>query len=160
MLVFKDPPIKGFHSSPHETHQPIFLLEPILCNFYNILQTTTITNQLTPKRLERQPSMAFPFSSSHARHVLKQHVMVLLVLSTLMSTTKASSSSLCSSFYKTSCPNLSSIVSKIVAQAVAKETRMAASLLRLHFHDCFVNVNESLQYTLIYYSFFNYLYHH
>ncbi|XP_044489673.1 peroxidase 72-like [Mangifera indica] len=41
-------------------------------------------------------------------------------------------------FYDHSCPKAQKIVMSIVAKAVAKETRMAASLLRLHFHDCFV----------------------
>ncbi|VAH59971.1 unnamed protein product [Triticum turgidum subsp. durum] len=41
-------------------------------------------------------------------------------------------------FYDHSCPKAKEIVQSIVAQAVAQETRMAASLVRLHFHDCFV----------------------
>ncbi|EOX90971.1 Peroxidase superfamily protein [Theobroma cacao] len=41
-------------------------------------------------------------------------------------------------FYDHSCPKAQEIVKYIVAKAVAKEARMAASLLRLHFHDCFV----------------------
>ncbi|KAL5549417.1 hypothetical protein UlMin_004648 [Ulmus minor] len=41
-------------------------------------------------------------------------------------------------FYDHSCPKARGIVKSIVAKAVAKEARMAASLLRLHFHDCFV----------------------
>uniref|UniRef100_A0ACD5VY53 Uncharacterized protein n=1 Tax=Avena sativa TaxID=4498 RepID=A0ACD5VY53_AVESA len=41
-------------------------------------------------------------------------------------------------FYDHSCPQAKQIVHSIVAQAVARETRMAASLVRLHFHDCFV----------------------
>ncbi|KAL9393981.1 hypothetical protein Peur_013266 [Populus x canadensis] len=41
-------------------------------------------------------------------------------------------------FYDKSCPKAREIVNSIVAKAVAKEARMAASLLRLHFHDCFV----------------------
>ncbi|KAK9164239.1 hypothetical protein Syun_005141 [Stephania yunnanensis] len=41
-------------------------------------------------------------------------------------------------FYEHSCPKAPEIVKSIVAKAVAKEARMAASLLRLHFHDCFV----------------------
>ncbi|VAH59965.1 unnamed protein product [Triticum turgidum subsp. durum] len=41
-------------------------------------------------------------------------------------------------FYDNSCPKAKEMVHSIVAQAVARETRMAASLVRLHFHDCFV----------------------
>ncbi|GFZ20756.1 peroxidase superfamily protein [Actinidia rufa] len=42
-------------------------------------------------------------------------------------------------FYSTTCPNLLKIVRKEVQNAIKTEMRMAASLLRLHFHDCFVN---------------------
>ncbi|XP_065627295.1 peroxidase 59 [Quercus suber] len=42
-------------------------------------------------------------------------------------------------FYDRTCPNLLNIVRYEVEKAFFKEIRMAASLLRLHFHDCFVN---------------------
>ncbi|OMO56969.1 Plant peroxidase [Corchorus capsularis] len=41
-------------------------------------------------------------------------------------------------FYDHSCPKAQEIVKYVVAKAVAKDPRMGASLLRLHFHDCFV----------------------
>ncbi|KAH6755222.1 Peroxidase superfamily protein [Perilla frutescens var. hirtella] len=41
-------------------------------------------------------------------------------------------------FYDHSCPRAHEIVKSVIAKAVAKEPRMAASLLRLQFHDCFV----------------------
>jgi hypothetical protein len=43
-------------------------------------------------------------------------------------------------FYAASCPQLESIVAEQVYQASLTDPRMPASLLRLHFHDCFVNV--------------------
>ncbi|KAL2621768.1 hypothetical protein R1flu_001973 [Riccia fluitans] len=41
-------------------------------------------------------------------------------------------------FYVNTCPKLPFIVLEKVDAAIKKESRMAASLLRLHFHDCFV----------------------
>lgn len=43
-------------------------------------------------------------------------------------------------FYDTSCPRLQMMVRYTVWAALRNDTRMAASLLRLHFHDCIVNV--------------------
>lgn len=48
-------------------------------------------------------------------------------------------SQLTTNFYSKSCPNLLTVVRKQVMNAIKTETRMAGSLLRLHFHDCFVN---------------------
>ncbi|XP_022893559.1 cationic peroxidase 1-like isoform X1 [Olea europaea var. sylvestris] len=50
-----------------------------------------------------------------------------------------SSAQLSSNFYSSSCPNLLSTIKTAVDSAVSNEARMGASLLRLHFHDCFVN---------------------
>ncbi|XP_047309330.1 lignin-forming anionic peroxidase-like [Impatiens glandulifera] len=36
------------------------------------------------------------------------------------------------------CPNVANAVGKSIAKAISRERRMAASLIRLHFHDCFV----------------------
>jgi peroxidase len=51
---------------------------------------------------------------------------------------------LSSTFYDKTCPGLQTIVRTAMATAVAKEARMGASILRLFFHDCFVNVIYSL----------------
>ncbi|CAN6201380.1 unnamed protein product [Urochloa humidicola] len=42
-------------------------------------------------------------------------------------------------FYASTCPNLATIVRQGMASAVQKEKRMGASILRMFFHDCFVN---------------------
>lgn len=43
-------------------------------------------------------------------------------------------------YYKETCPSVEEIVRRNVEIAVLRDPRMAASLLRLHFHDCFVMV--------------------
>ncbi|XVE80783.1 hypothetical protein DITRI_Ditri15bG0008100 [Diplodiscus trichospermus] len=49
------------------------------------------------------------------------------------------SAQLSSNFYATTCPRALTTIKSAVNSAVSKEARMGASLLRLHFHDCFVN---------------------
>lgn len=51
----------------------------------------------------------------------------------------AANAQLSATFYARSCPNLQSIVQTGMRQAVARESRLGASILRLFFHDCFVN---------------------
>jgi len=62
----------------------------------------------------------------------------LLALSPLCFSHKTNGGHLYPQFYDRSCPKALEIAKSVVAKAVAKEARMAASLLRLHFHDCFV----------------------
>ncbi|XP_074581407.1 peroxidase 4-like [Curcuma longa] len=50
-----------------------------------------------------------------------------------------SSAQLSTNFYNSSCPSLFSTVRRVVQSAINNENRMGASLLRLFFHDCFVN---------------------
>ncbi|CAL5184133.1 unnamed protein product [Lathyrus oleraceus] len=42
------------------------------------------------------------------------------------------------SFYKTSCPNVHSIVREVLRNVSKTDPRILASFIRLHFHDCFV----------------------
>jgi len=43
--------------------------------------------------------------------------------------------------YNNVCPQALSIINTIVRQKLDFKPRMGAHLLRLHFHDCFVNVS-------------------
>ncbi|XP_031122249.1 lignin-forming anionic peroxidase-like [Ipomoea triloba] len=46
---------------------------------------------------------------------------------------------LSASFYDTTCPNVSGVVRGVLEQAQGNNVRIGAILVRLHFHDCFVN---------------------
>ncbi|XP_042515938.1 peroxidase A2-like [Macadamia integrifolia] len=50
----------------------------------------------------------------------------------------SSNAQLNATFYAGTCPNVTSIVNGVIQQALQTDARMGASLLRLHFHDCFV----------------------
>ncbi|XP_065869537.1 peroxidase P7-like [Euphorbia lathyris] len=64
---------------------------------------------------------------------LKAFVALCLLL---VSSTNAQ---LSTSFHSKSCPNLFSTVKPVVQSAINKEKRIGASIVRLFFHDCFVN---------------------
>ncbi|GLT59330.1 hypothetical protein SLA2020_321560 [Shorea laevis] len=65
---------------------------------------------------------------------LQIQIFVLLALAAT-----AFSTTLSPHFYDGVCPQALPAIKRVVEAAVAKERRMGASLLRLHFHDCFVN---------------------
>jgi len=44
-------------------------------------------------------------------------------------------------FYGRTCPSLQTIVRREMTKAINNEARIGASILRLFFHDCFVNVS-------------------
>ncbi|KAK6232299.1 hypothetical protein SCA6_002372 [Theobroma cacao] len=63
------------------------------------------------------------------------------ILSTILLTflVYQSKAQLSATFYATTCPNASSIVRSVIQQALQSDIRIGASLIRLHFHDCFVD---------------------
>ncbi|KAL2246624.1 peroxidase 17 [Sesamum indicum] len=64
-----------------------------------------------------------------------------LLLSLLLSSTIAAAAPppLRPEFYSETCPEAESIVRDVLRRAMARETRSAASVMRLQFHDCLVN---------------------
>jgi peroxidase len=45
-------------------------------------------------------------------------------------------------FYDSTCPNVSAVVRGVIEQAAQNDVRIGAKLIRLHFHDCFVDVSK------------------
>ncbi|MFS7976656.1 putative peroxidase [Helianthus anomalus] len=63
-----------------------------------------------------------------------------LFLSLILSiATTSLNTGLSSSYYDRVCPEALPTIKRVVEDALAQERRMGASVLRLHFHDCFVN---------------------
>ncbi|PIN13461.1 Peroxidase [Handroanthus impetiginosus] len=64
--------------------------------------------------------------------------LLVLFAATILIMGNPSSAQLSTNHYDKTCPNVFNVVKSVVRSAVAKEKRIGASLLRLHFHDCFV----------------------
>ncbi|KAL0539945.1 hypothetical protein IC582_024166 [Cucumis melo] len=62
----------------------------------------------------------------------------VVVAFTLLLFGLACDAQLSSSFYDQTCPTALTTIRTVIRQAISQERRMAASLIRLHFHDCFV----------------------
>ncbi|KAK4483069.1 hypothetical protein RD792_010245 [Penstemon davidsonii] len=65
-------------------------------------------------------------------------LLIVIVLVVVSGSRSTSGQQLSTEYYSKTCPKVFSTVKSVVKAAVAKEKRMGASLLRLHFHDCFV----------------------
>ena len=52
----------------------------------------------------------------------------------------AAAAQLCEDYYDDTCPDANDIVKQVLMDAHQSDTRIFASLIRLHFHDCFVQV--------------------
>lgn len=67
-----------------------------------------------------------------------QCFLVLICISIFSSTIAATDPPLTLHYYKSTCPNVFDIVKKEMECHVLSDPRNAAFILRLHFHDCFV----------------------
>jgi hypothetical protein len=85
------------------------------------------------------------YSSVAAAHWCCMEMATSLSVLVLLCMAAAASAQLSPTFYSTSCPNALATIRTAVRAAVAREPRMGASLLRLHFHDCFVQASPSSQ---------------
>ncbi|KMT01977.1 hypothetical protein BVRB_9g208860 [Beta vulgaris subsp. vulgaris] len=70
---------------------------------------------------------------------MASEISLFIVISCITLSSCSTNAQLSPFFYSRTCPNLPLIVTNTMRQAISKEPRMGASILRLFFHDCFVN---------------------
>lgn len=73
-----------------------------------------------------------------------------LILGCLLLRASISNGQLRPDFYFGTCPHVFDIIGNVIVDELASDPRIAASILRLHFHDCFVNVRTHSTYISIY----------
>lgn len=69
----------------------------------------------------------------------------MLAVGLLLSVASSVRGSLTIDYYATRCPPAEFIVKNVVYQALRNDPTASAGLLRMHFHDCFVQVGQSVQ---------------
>ncbi|CAH9142119.1 unnamed protein product [Cuscuta epithymum] len=74
-----------------------------------------------------------------AKLLLRRFSLVVLIIVSVLPRPNFADDHLSEIFYCPTCPKALPIIKAAVVKAVKAEARMGASLLRLHFHDCFVN---------------------
>lgn len=94
------------------------------------------------------------FASSFTLHTLPFLLLIVFVTLSIMATfiklfvtlsiisllVCSTNAQLTNNFYARTCPSLQTIVRNTMISAIKTEARIGASILRLFFHDCFVNV--------------------
>ncbi|XP_008788317.2 peroxidase 47 [Phoenix dactylifera] len=70
--------------------------------------------------------------------VPSQVVKLLMLIEVLMSGVRLGVDALSMNYYALSCPLVEPIVKNVVNQALSQDPTLAAGLLRMHFHDCFI----------------------
>uniref|UniRef100_A0A0A9G1L4 Plant heme peroxidase family profile domain-containing protein n=1 Tax=Arundo donax TaxID=35708 RepID=A0A0A9G1L4_ARUDO len=81
--------------------------------------------------------MAVVFPALRARPLLLAAAAAVALLVGALA--RGADAQLSAGFYSASCPTVHSVVRQVMSQAVMNNTRNGAAVLRLFFHDCFVN---------------------
>ncbi|XP_057955613.1 peroxidase A2-like [Malania oleifera] len=68
-----------------------------------------------------------------------QYYSAAAILVALTTAFGGSNAQLSATFYDGTCPNATTVVRDVVQRAQRSDVRIGAKLIRLHFHDCFVN---------------------
>ncbi|XP_004951347.2 peroxidase 52 [Setaria italica] len=66
-------------------------------------------------------------------------LLLLMAAALVLLVARGSDAQLSAGFYSASCPSVHGVVRQVMSQAVMNNSRSGAAILRLFFHDCFVN---------------------
>ncbi|XP_062109849.1 peroxidase 57-like [Humulus lupulus] len=69
---------------------------------------------------------------------MNNNISSLVILLSFLTLSTCVFAQLTPNFYRVSCPNAEQIIKQVVKERFAKDSSIAAALLRMHFHDCFV----------------------
>lgn len=118
----------------------------LLCYMYiyivKVCQNLTIEN-IGTKIMSSSISLLFLVLGLHlisALAVLPGEANGVLKIHTLSETTSAFEDCLSFSYYQQKCPDAEAIINRKLKEWFQKDYTLAASLIRLHFHDCAVRV--------------------
>ncbi|XP_024523671.1 peroxidase 5-like [Selaginella moellendorffii] len=79
-----------------------------------------------------------------AMELVVRKAVAALVVSVVVTLVRVEAQLVVGYYEQNGCPMAEEIVKKVLTAAVARDQSIAASLLRLHFHDCFVQVRDQL----------------
>lgn len=85
--------------------------------------------------------------------VMANLVTLLLLIDVMASGFRLGASGLDMNYYLMSCPFVEPVVQNIVNSALQNDPTLAAGLLRMHFHDCFIEVRSLIFLSLNLYLF-------
>ncbi|XP_010543013.1 PREDICTED: peroxidase 2-like [Tarenaya hassleriana] len=73
-----------------------------------------------------------------AEKMATKSILAALVLLSILGTSAAKPWGLKLDYYRSKCPDAEAVVQRVTYQYVSRQPSLAAGLLRMHFHDCFV----------------------
>lgn len=113
--------------------------KPVRIYIPQVITLLSHTNQLSI-----ESPLYYQMDSYQSLKAIYVSIVVLVLSLNIM----VGESQLSPTFYASTCPTALATIRTTIRTAVSRERRMAARLIRLHFHDCFVEVRFICSFSL------------